>query len=76
MVLKMGGRHDRLGYPAWRRFAEYCEIPSATRDAIIEGVLDTIDGSFDMLSRSLLPEPLKERYSALLRTRAGDFRPT
>jgi serine/threonine-protein kinase HipA len=71
LALPIGGKRDGLVADDWRRFAEYCRLPERAALRIHREIIGATDGAMSLLTRSMLPDDLKEAYRAVLRERTG-----
>ena len=69
LAIPMGGRDKTITKPQWLRFADYCELPRRAAEGIITRQCQALTRSKQLITRSFLPEKMKENYSALIMQR-------
>lgn len=74
LALPIGGRNDNLKRGAWRKFAEYCQLPERVVERVLDKQVSILDDALRLIDRSFLPAEQKANYKALVEERTETLR--
>jgi len=74
LALPIGGRNDKLKRGAWRKFAEYCQLPEKVADRVLDKQVSILEDALQLIDRSFLPAEQKSNYKTLIEERTETLR--
>ncbi len=74
LALPILGKKDNLQRGAWRKFAEYCQLPPRAAERVLDKQTSILDEALQLIDRSFLPTDQKTSYRSLIEERTAKLR--